>query len=767
MKKFLITIFLITGLLISSTSFAVEKQNVDFQITKVDLNKNILTLPEFNSLAFILEAHQGPGISFKANNQWQTVEFEKLSKEDQILDKVFSDLYFASGKKVELKFRNKNLIKSLEIFSQKLKNQGVRTASSSNGAAGILPTSDFNIVPRSEWLTSSASKNWPSNYYGIDHIIIHHTASETRDMDQDGDVSEDDYVLMLNSIYNWHANGLGWGDIGYNYIIDPRGNIYEGRAGGDGVIAGHALRDAYCDESVFGGAGEIIGFNHGTVGIAVLGDYHDNQNLSTASRTSLINLIAKLGLEFSLTPVGYNTREGMFLPNIIGHRDVDCTSCPGSNIYSQFAFLRTQAQAKYNDYKNQRDYKATFIGQSDYNLSLKAGESKQVWFAFRNDGNTTWHNYSDVNQDLVYLAESEIKNQLASLGGVSAASVSEDVSGDEKTEESSSTQTNYIIADQANVLPGETAKFYVTVYAPQAEQEEYDWTLTFGSQGYFSQTDVKLNVFNSELFYSAELVEKKFNPAYLAGTTPQIVFKYKNTSDKTWKFPEMRLKVTDKANTLDSFSHHGWTNQNGYIAFLSGEWDANGDGADGLIEPGETATWSFDLETKGPGLFRPMFELIHLKEEVLDGDYEAASEPVGNSQVDLLTRVDAEYAAELVESTIPSAFLTSWRPKVKLTFKNTGAKAWNQNLVLRSYKSTTNNNFQASYFNDSSWNSLYAVDKVRETVEPGQTYTFEFYLDAPTEPGIYTQIYQLEWGSKYEEIWIDSYKQWKIETRVD
>jgi hypothetical protein len=292
-------------------------------------------------------------------------------------------------------------------------------------------------------------------------------------------------------------------------------------------------------------------------------------------------------------------------------------------------------------------------------------------------------------------------------------------------------------------------------------------TLALGNRKYFPGTDVSASGKVSEPGYSAELVEKKFAPAFLAGTTPQIVLKYKNTSSKPWTFPEIRLKVADKANGNEAFYHDGWTNKFGYIAFLNGDWDKGGSGEDDVIEPGEIATWSFDLQTRRPGLFRPLFELVRLTDEVVNDDYDAAAEPIAGSQIDILTRIDADYAAELIEQTMPTAVLANWRPKVKLTFKNIGAKAWDNNLVLRSYRKTENQDWQMNHFRDWSWNSNYAVNKVQGTVEPGETYTFEFYLDAPSTPDLYTQIYQLEWGSAYEEIMIGDYKQWRIETRVD
>ncbi|HUT22483.1 MAG TPA: peptidoglycan recognition family protein [Candidatus Bipolaricaulota bacterium] len=764
MKKFFAVIIFI---LIFFGVKAAQASGPNFQITAVDLNKSVYDLPEFDSLAFILDADKDPGLSFAVNGDWRKVDFEMAVKDESINEQIFSDLHFTSGNKVELKFENKSYVKSLKIFSQTSDFvKGGLLSAATTMSEELVPDPSFKIIPRNQWLSESSNVDWPVNYYGIDHLILHHTGSAPKDLNGDEFINSADYKLMVSSIYNWQANGLGWGDIGYNYLIAPDGEIFEGRQGGEGAIGGHTLRSSVCDSSVFSGDGDVIGFNHGTIGIAVLGDYNE-QSLSAAARASLINLIAKLGLDMSLPPGGYSTREGLFLPTVVGHKDVDCTSCPGMNIESSLPIIRTQAQIKYNELKNKRVYKATLLDQSDDQITLKNGQTKQVWFEFRNEGNTTWHNFSTIEQDLVRLTESAEGEKLAKLNQFSAAALSEETADEKDNDVYSSIRTDYIVSDKPNVKPGDTSRFYATITAPLGEKEEKNLVLVKGQEGYFAAGRASVTVYNADSYYSAELVDKKFSPAYFSDTTPQIVLKYKNTSTKNWTFPEIRLKVTDRANGNDAFYHDQWTNKNGFIAFLNGSWDASGDGEDDVIEPGEIATWSFDLQTRGPGLFRPQFELVRLTGEPIDGDYEAVSESILGGEVDLLTRIDTPYAAELIESTFPESLAASSRTKVKLTFKNTGLNSWNQNLVLRSYKNTQNNSWLTSHFYDYSWNSKYAVNKISKAVAPGETYSFEFYIDAPDQKGSYPQIYQLEWGSKYEEIFINNAKQWTFETIVN
>lgn len=90
---------------------------------------------------------------------------------------------------------------------------------------------------------------WPiQTVKKVSRIVIHHT-------DDDMNTARPDEEI-IRAIYVYHTISRHWGDIGYNYIVGQRGNIYEGRAGGDYVVGAHASYN-----------------NMGTVGISVLGNF--------------------------------------------------------------------------------------------------------------------------------------------------------------------------------------------------------------------------------------------------------------------------------------------------------------------------------------------------------------------------------------------------------------------------------------------------------------------------------------------------------------
>jgi hypothetical protein len=206
----------------------------------------------------------------------------------------------------------------------------------------LAATAQPAVISRAGWgadeslrFDSTGKETWPPAFYPVQKVIVHHTAT------QNGDPNP---TATLRSIYYYHAVTQGWGDIGYNFLIDEAGNVYEGRysrqyaAGesptgqdlnGNGVTAAHAQ-----------------GYNSGTVGIALLGTL-TNQDATPAARNALESLIAWIDSSHGIDPQGSalytNPVSGLqaTFPNIAGHRDVAATECPGGSFYARLPTIRS------------------------------------------------------------------------------------------------------------------------------------------------------------------------------------------------------------------------------------------------------------------------------------------------------------------------------------------------------------------------------------------------------------------------------------------
>lgn len=219
-------------------------------------------------------------------------------------------------------------------------------------AASEIPV----ILPRGEWTKNDPSleklltwipdksRTAPPDYRPVERIIIHYT--DTPNTDNTKEIS----VARIQAIYQYHAVTNKWGDIGYNYIIDRLGNIYEGRYGGNGVRGAHAFNSITKDN-----------YNVGTIGISLLGAY-EKEEPTEAMYASLKKLTAWLAAtngfdpNTSATSKIWNEKSQDFtttvnLPRIIAHKHIDSTSDSGIP-ESKHTELRTHSQNYYNEYKN-------------------------------------------------------------------------------------------------------------------------------------------------------------------------------------------------------------------------------------------------------------------------------------------------------------------------------------------------------------------------------------------------------------------------------
>ena len=189
------------------------------------------------------------------------------------------------------------------------------------------------IVTRAQWGGNELPRrNSPRYASSVRFVTVHHTATPNN-------YTPDQAAAIVRGIDLYHVKANGWNDIGYNFLVDRFGRVYEGRYGGmtRNVIGAHAL-----------------GFNTGSVGIAVIGNFMTAKP-TVASVQSLERLIAwRLDLAHvdpvsTLTYVSGGSerwRAGtpVKLRAVSGHRDTGYTSCPGTYLYSQLDTIAVAAE---------------------------------------------------------------------------------------------------------------------------------------------------------------------------------------------------------------------------------------------------------------------------------------------------------------------------------------------------------------------------------------------------------------------------------------
>jgi hypothetical protein len=197
------------------------------------------------------------------------------------------------------------------------------------------------VVTRAGWgadeslrFNSSGNELWIPEFHPIQKLIVHHTAGRNGDPDP---------AATVRAIYYYDAVTQGWGDMGYNFLIDESGRIYEGR-----YSRSYAAGETPTGEDASGNGvtgAHVQGYNSGTVGIALLGTL-TNQDATPAARAALEQLLAWKAERHAINPLGssvyvnpVNGTQKTFA-NIAGHRDLAATLCPGGTFYATLPQLR-------------------------------------------------------------------------------------------------------------------------------------------------------------------------------------------------------------------------------------------------------------------------------------------------------------------------------------------------------------------------------------------------------------------------------------------
>jgi N-acetylmuramoyl-L-alanine amidase len=209
-------------------------------------------------------------------------------------------------------------------------------------AAAAAATTQPAVVPRAEWGADESLMTFPPAFYPTKKLIVHHTATSNDYADRAGAESQ------IRAIYHYHAVTQAWGDIGYNFLIDKFGTIYEGRYSRTYPAGTYPSGDNAIGYGVTGA--QTSGWNSGTVGVALLGTFTD-QDITPAARAALEALLAweasRNGIDPLLTEKFTNPVSAAVIttPNIAGHRDYNATACPGDTFYPTLPALRAAVAA--------------------------------------------------------------------------------------------------------------------------------------------------------------------------------------------------------------------------------------------------------------------------------------------------------------------------------------------------------------------------------------------------------------------------------------
>ncbi len=202
---------------------------------------------------------------------------------------------------------------------------------------------------RADWGADESLMTWTPGFQPVQVLTVHHTDTTNGDTDP---------AATVRAIYRYHAVDRDWGDIGYQYLVDQEGIVYEGRSSGTTTRscvndAGHGSDFGHTEDGTDRGVvgAHTGGWNSGNLGIALLGNYNTTSP-PEAQLGALVDVLGDLSLRHGIDPrvtdhTFVNPANGAtkVVPTVSGHRDWVATECPGAALYADLPDIRTDVAA--------------------------------------------------------------------------------------------------------------------------------------------------------------------------------------------------------------------------------------------------------------------------------------------------------------------------------------------------------------------------------------------------------------------------------------
>ncbi|QWZ06768.1 VCBS repeat-containing protein [Nocardioides panacis] len=290
-------------------------------------------------------------------------------------------------------------------------------------AAGAV-TAKPMIYSRAQWGADERMRDSSSLHYGEVHAgFVHHTVNANN-------YTAAQVPAIIRGIYAYHTQSRGWSDVGYNFLVDRFGRIWEGRYGG-------------VDRPVVGA--HTLGYNDDAFAMSAIGNYETAQP-SAAVLDAYGRLFA---WKLSLHGVGAGSMKQWvtkrYLPAINGHRDVGQTACPGKYLYAQIPRIRQLAVAYQKSFAS-RNRTANLTGTTAPDVVLRDKTTKQG-YVLRSGGQSGFTRGSVARSGLSGV------DQLTAVG---------DVTGDGTTDLLARTRSTR----STKVLPGDGTGHFGTGIKP-------------------------------------------------------------------------------------------------------------------------------------------------------------------------------------------------------------------------------------------------------------------------------------------------------------
>lgn len=262
--------------------------------------------------------------------EWQTLYIVRSATDDAFLAAYRGDRVLKASR-LEIRFEVSSShevhILSAGTFDWRLDDEdGVGQSTQKTEESDDFLIRAPHIRRRTEWGAQPfRGTPIPLNRPSYDYMTLHHTAGFAATTLAEG-------LEQVRRIQDFHQNGRGWSDIGYQFLMDQEGRLYQGRP--------------FLNESAPFDQGPRLahgahagGANTGNIGISLMGCYHPPEGVGCRDEMTF-SAIDSLVVTFGFMSERYDVPPD----NMRGHRDFGSTACPGDNNYQMLSDFMLQVE---------------------------------------------------------------------------------------------------------------------------------------------------------------------------------------------------------------------------------------------------------------------------------------------------------------------------------------------------------------------------------------------------------------------------------------
>jgi hypothetical protein len=233
-------------------------------------------------------------------------------------------------------------------------------AAAGDGALGLAAatyTPQPVIYSRAQWGANENIRDKGSlHYFEVHAGFVHHTVNAN-------DYTPDEVPGILRSIYAYHTQSRGWSDIGYNFLVDKFGRIWEGRYGG-------------VDRPVVGA--HTLNYNDYSFAMSAIGNFETAKPPAAMLQAYGVLFGWKLSLHGVDAASPQQWVGSKYFQGINGHRDAAATACPGKYLFAQIPLIRQYAAAAQQGWAG-RELESSVASSSYPDLLLRKKSDNQVY----------------------------------------------------------------------------------------------------------------------------------------------------------------------------------------------------------------------------------------------------------------------------------------------------------------------------------------------------------------------------------------------------